>query len=468
MSKSFNKFKLKVRVQAIASAVLWGLAVGLAASAVLMLVYKLLGEAAPTLYYLISAGGALLLSLATYFILMPSDVRLAKRLDLLYSLDEKVATMVELRDDDGMFAELQREDADVRLGEKPIKQFKSRAIVAGIVALAIAIGMFAGAMLVPPKQDPPETPIDEFDKQWIITAINELITIIENAYIDDGLRGDVLEDLRSLLAFVEGSQLLSEMKAEAVKAVISINESLKAANSAEAIGEQLQGSADTAISELGKSMVALSGSASKKALEALGYEISEGNSSDAAFVADELNGYLQRSGARSDNELYLLFKGLIAEVKSNPSGADAKFETAAKTLSSMVIIQNVNKATVNTVIKTLCNIFGITSDDITAVDPDTDINVGDLTDRDEITDDTEVDEPEGEMGSGGLGTGEIIYGSNDLVFDPDTNTYRPYGEILNDYFAKVNEQILDGKTSNDITDAIEDYFDALFGKGNND
>ena len=121
MSKSFNKFKLKVRVQAIASAVLWGLAVGLAASAVLMLVYKLLGEAAPTLYYLISAGGALLLSLATYFIFMPSDVRLAKRLDLLYSLDEKVATMVELRDDDGMFAELQREDADVRLGEKPIK-----------------------------------------------------------------------------------------------------------------------------------------------------------------------------------------------------------------------------------------------------------------------------------------------------------------------------------------------------------
>ena len=74
------------------------------------------------------------------------------------------------------------------------------------------------------------------------------------------------------------------------------------------------------------------------------------------------------------------------------------------------------------------------------------------------------------MGSGGLGTGEVIYGSNDLVFDPDTNTYRPYGELLNEYFAKANEQITDGKTSDKITDAAEEYFAKLFGSsaGNDD
>ena len=70
------------------------------------------------------------------------------------------------------------------------------------------------------------------------------------------------------------------------------------------------------------------------------------------------------------------------------------------------------------------------------------------------------------MGSGGLGTGDFIYGSNDLVFDPYTGTYRPYGEIINDYFVKANEQITDGKTSDEIADAVEEYFDMLFGGTN--
>ena len=49
-----------------------------------------------------------------------------------------------------------------------------------------------------------------------------------------------------------------------------------------------------------------------------------------------------------------------------------------------------------------------------------------------------------------------------------TGTYRPYGEIINDYFVKANEQITDGKTSEEISDAVEEYFDILFGGANKD
>lgn len=466
MSKSFRKFKRKVRTQAISSALLIGFGAGLVSYAAVTLVAKLLGNGIAPLYYAMIGGGTVLIALVLYFILMPSDRRLAKRLDRVYSLDEKVATMLELKDDDGPFAALQREDADVKLGEKPMKTLRSKPLVAGLLVFFIALGSALGAFVMPAKADGGEAPIDEFDKQWLITAIGELITTVENAYIADDLKEDALVELRSLLSFIEGSQLLSEMKAEAIKTVIAINSALKTANSAEAIGAELSEMSDPNIAELGKSLSELAGSASKKALEALGSAIADSGASDAAYTADIINSCLERTDVHTDDDLYMLFKSLTAAVKSDYKNSDEKFESAAKTLSSTVIVQNVNRATMTIVINKLCSLFGITEDDVRQVDPDSDIEIRDPSDTEKQPDDSEVEEPEGNMGSGGLGTGEVIYGSNDLVFDPYTGTYRPYGEIINDYFVKANEQITDGKTSDEISDAVEEYFDILFGGAN--
>lgn len=468
MSKSFKKFKRKVRAQAIASALLLGLGAGLVTYATVTLVSKLLGNGINPIYYALSAGGAFLVALILYFVLMPSDKRLAKRLDKVYSLDEKVATMLELKNDEGVFAALQREDADRKLGEKPTKMLKSKPLVAGLLVFFIAVGSAVGAFVMPALADSGETPIDEFDKQWLITAIGELITTVENSYIDETLKSEALTELRSLLSFVEGSQLLSEMKAEAITTVIDINSALVKANSAEKIGAELKEMSDANISELGKSLGELSGSSSKKALEALGSAISKAGESDASFTADIINSCLERSGVRTDDAVYMLFKSLTSIVKNDYKSAGDKFESAAKTLSSAVIVQNVNKATMTIVINKLCSLFGITEDDIRQVDPDSDVEIRDPSAPEETPDDSEVEEPEGSMGSGGLGTGEVIYGSNDLVFDPYTGTYRPYGEIINDYFVKANEQITDGKTSDEIADAVEEYFDILFGGANKD
>ena len=468
MSKSFKKFKRRVRAQAISSALLWGLGAGLVSAAAVTLVAKLAGGGVSTLYYAAFGGGALLVATVLYFLLMPSDRRLAKRLDKVYSLDEKVATMVELREDTGVFAALQREDADVRLGEKRTGELKSKPLVAGLLVFFIAVGSAVGAWVLPARADGGETPIDEFDKQWLITAIGELITTVENSYIDDTLKSEVLTELKSLLTFVEGSQLLSEMKAEAIGTVIAINSSLNKANSAERLAVELEATADASLADLGKALGDLSGTSSKKALEALGSTIAGAGKSDASFIADMINSCLERSGVRTDDSLYMLFKSLTATVKNNYSEVEDEFESGAKTLSATVIVQNVNRATMTIVINKLCSLFGITKDDIRQVDPEADVDLRDPSEPEENPDDSEVEEPEGNMGSGGLGTGDVIYGSNDLVFDPYTGTYRPYGEIINDYFVKANEQITDGKTSEEISDAVEEYFDILFGGANKD
>ena len=462
MGINFLKFRRKVRTEAILSAIFIGVGTGVIAYAATAIVYKLLGVTLPPLYYGVFGGAALLLSLILYFVFTPSDEKLAKRLDALYSLDEKISTMVELRDRDDAFAILQREDAEEKLREQPIGNLKSTRLIAAILVLVIATGSFAGSLLVPMKLDT-EAPIDEFDKQWIITAINELITIVEGAYIDDTLKASSVTELKELLVFVEGSQLLSEMKAEAVKTVIAIKQALNNANSAEAIAKQFLTSQDANIKNLGKQMADLAGSGSKGALENLGAAWSNLTADDVSFAADELNTYLQASGVRSDDSVYMLFKTLLATVKADSSVVESECESAGKLLSAAVIVQNVNKSTITMVINKLCNLFGITENDITAVDPDSDIQIGSPTDKNPIPDEPDVEEPDVNIGSGGLGTGDVIYGSNDMIYDPHTNTYRPYGEMLNEYYAKANEYMTDGKTSQEISDALEEYFGILFG-----
>ena len=394
---------------------------------------------------------------------MPSDVRLAKRLDSCYTLDEKVSTMIELRSDESEFATLQREDANERLGNQPIKMIKSKQLVAGLLVFFISLGCIAGAWMLPIRADSGETPIDEFDKQWLLTAIGELITIVENAYVDDDLRANTLSELNSLLDFIKESSYLSEMKAKAITTVIAINSALHRANSAEALSVVFSQSSNPGIASLATALGELSGSGSKVALDELGDSLNAANANDKNFAADEINSYLAASGVRSDDSVYTIFKGLVSVLKSGSGDVYDEFASAGKKLSSEIVVQSVNRSTMNIVINKLCNLFGITEDDLITVDPDTDIDLRDPSDDGVPPDDTEGKEPENNLGAGGLGTGDVIYGSNDLVFDPDTNTYRPYGEILNEYFAKANEQITDGKVSDEISDAADEYFGTLFG-----
>lgn len=468
MSKNFIRFKRRARIQAIFAAVLLSMGAALAVLAVITTVFKLYGAQLSWIYYADCLGVGVIGAVVLYFVFMPSDVRLAKRLDSLYLLDEKISTMLELRSDQGLMAELQREDADEKLSQTNVKLFKSKQLLAGILVFCIAIGSVVGSVLIPAKADDGELPMGEFDKQWLMTAIEELISMVEIAYIDDGLKQTSLEELQELYADVEATVLFSEMKESAVDAVIGINKALQVANPAESIGERFSESTNESISALGRELKALSGSGAKKAMESLGDKLKTMNSDDAAFVADEMNSCLQSSGVRLDDDMYLTFKTLIASVKVNNSLASKEFTDAGKELSPSVLLQNVNRATMNVVINKLCSLFGITENDITTVDPEINIEINKPSDKNENTGDTNFKEPDTEIGSGGLGTGNIIYGSDDQIFDPYTGTYRPYGEVIHDYFARINEYITDGKVSDEMEQIINDYFDILFSGTNND
>jgi uncharacterized membrane-anchored protein len=149
MNNNFGKFKRRARIHSIISSILFGLAGGVLLTSVLTFVSKVSGRESKMVYYLYGMGAALLISVALYYILMPSDRRLAMHLDKLYSLDEKISTMVEFRDNDGEFYRIQREDADEKLGEQSEKKMRSRALLTGIISIAVSIGLFVGSTLMP-------------------------------------------------------------------------------------------------------------------------------------------------------------------------------------------------------------------------------------------------------------------------------------------------------------------------------
>ncbi len=122
MGKHFLRIKKRTRLNALISSVSIGIGTAVAALSVILLLTKLELMAGSVLYYILCAVGAAVISLVLYLLLMPSDRRLARRLDREHSFDEKIRTMVQFKDSDDDFVKLQREDADIRLADIRIKR----------------------------------------------------------------------------------------------------------------------------------------------------------------------------------------------------------------------------------------------------------------------------------------------------------------------------------------------------------
>jgi hypothetical protein len=68
-----------------------------------------------------------------------------------------------------------------------------------------------------------------------------------------------------------------------------------------------------------------------------------------------------------------------------------------------------------------------------------------------------------ETGTGGAISGGTEYGSDDLVYDPYTNTYLPYGEVLDRYYALMLGSVENGNHTEKERLALLKYFSILYG-----
>ncbi len=466
MGKHFSKIRRKTRLWALITAVIIALGVGTVAVSAILAFLKLTAVPLPLWAYIACGATVPIAFVLSFLLFKPSDRRLAKRLDDEHGLDEKIRTMVEFKSSEDEFARLQREDADEKLGALKVRAWRKKQIVSIVLVVVISVAAFTVASLVPEKQEPVpvEPPLSDFDKQWILAELADLIATVDKSLMTEQLKAASLSELNRMVEFVKTHDYMSEMKNEAVSVVISINGALYTINTSPRIGENLVTSQTELLAKLGGELVNMSGSKAKEHLEDLKKSIEDG-SVDASFASDELSAAINASGTDKDNVLVSKLSNLASALKGYSNETltlDAAFGSLPFEMSNEVMIQNINKMTTQTVISKLCSIFGISPEDLAGVEGGANI---DTRPPQEVAPDEEeppeVEEPDEPIGSGGMGTGDRVYGSNDIIYDPYSNTYVTYGQLLDEYNAKATDKIIDGQITEDFAKFIEEYFKNL-------
>ena len=120
----------------------------------------------------------------------------------------------------------------------------------------------------------------------------------------------------------------------------------------------------------------------------------------------------------------------------------------------IIKIQAENKRIIEYVVSQLKVIFGLNevNGDINN-DPDTNKPIINPVEPPKI--------PEGDN-QGGYGTGEELFGSDDIMFDIEKGSVK-YGEVISKYYGDLVGMFNDGTLPEDYKEFFDKYFDILFG-----
>ena len=125
--ENFNKFKNKIVLEILLKCIVTGFSVGLIVFSIPLIYIKVKGIEFNVIYLvLIALAVMLVITGLGYLILRPNKIRIAKRLDKEFNMNQKVQTMVEYETEDGFMIELQREDTLNILDDISVKKLSMK------------------------------------------------------------------------------------------------------------------------------------------------------------------------------------------------------------------------------------------------------------------------------------------------------------------------------------------------------
>lgn len=475
MGTGFKKFKNKIILDSIWKSLAIGISLGLFVMAVPYAVIKFVPiDFKLWVFYIVGAVVMLAGSLVAYFVFFRvSDIIVAKKLDKKLCLGEKVQTMVENRSRQGVMLEIQREDTERILDEIPLSQYKQPKlwwmyIVVVVVCLALAVTVIAIPAPIIDADDGGDTPTYEHLTPWQETALKELIETVRKSKMEDTLKTKLISELEGLLDTLEGGTPIGNMKAQAITSIVTIKEDVEIYDSYDEIAVALNVTDNESIKKFAAMVYTFGGENidSYKSSIKTHFDASNIDVEGEAFN-QEVMSLLENSGVSNVDILYVAIKsfadGLLdianrtqsLGVTKTQKRIDDLFESATAEIGRILQNQSVNESVGRATINKLKEIFSIVDADLPS-----DSN-GNNNDEDTgLT--PPPDEDEG-IHDGGLGSGETIFGSDDLLYDPYTESYVKLGDIF--YNEQYYPRIIDILQYNDISDevakAIYDYFTVL-------
>ena len=476
-NSGFVRFKKKLRRNALIKSVIFGLSCGILAAAGVVLYQKLTTIPPNLMLYLpIGAGVAVLTGLAAFLILRPSIKKIAHKLDNDLGLGEKVQTMLAYQNEESDMLALQREDANERLLQAPARKVRYRHpwVHAFAPVLACAIAIVAIVMPIKAVEEPPEIEEPEIPFElstWQESALLELIEQVKASKMEASPKNATVAELESLLEALKVTSTEDEMKTIVIAVITNLNRVIRDHNSAGIFSAVMTASEHKDVAAMAMSMDMLSGLEIREAMTTARENLR------VEEVVEPLDAYVMalNSVVTSAAELKVpenddMYKALDEHLSAmtelqrqvgnytrdwTQSQLDSIFKVASEDLSDAMFIQYTNKDVKDTTVTRLMEIFGITEEDLPAEEK------VQLPLEDDGSDEEDKDE-EDKGSEGGIGNMEILYGSDDVIYDPNTNQYVKYGDVINAYYASVSEKIFYGQIPETLEQFIADYFATLY------
>ncbi len=467
----FEKFKNKIYADILVKSVLFGAAFAFALVGGLLLGLKLSGvELFPLWYVLIGVGAFLLVTAGLFFLLRPNDRGVAKKLDKDLHLGEKAQTMIEFADRDGAIVRMQRENAEETLQSKAASLLKGVPFWYYLILPVLTLALLLTAVFVPakaeenPPYEPPATDVFVLS-QWQETALGNLITYVDESKLNAAVREPIVENLQALLATLKETTKESVMKTEVVSSIRYIDGEIARLNTEKEVALTLETSMDGQI----KKLAIVIGTLNEDTLDGVMLGIAETCKTAEyatvipAFTA-ELNAVI-RDATVADGEAFvtkltafsaaLNAAAAVTDETERNAAIDQTITTSMEDIRGEITKQKINRDVKDYAVTQLISIFRLSGADLPILE----------SEYQPPQDSVGGEEEDGNKGNGGgLGEGETIFGSNDLIFDPDDNTHKSYGddELLFEYYARYTQLRADGKISEEMQKILDAYFTALF------
>jgi hypothetical protein len=462
MGKGFTKFKRKLGFGAVLRALVFGLSAGAVTVAVLWLLAKLTASEPDFIQYALNGAAVAAIGLLIMLlILLPTKKRIARRVDRQLALGEKTQTMLEFRKDTSAMAALQREDTDRILLETPRRRVKG--VCTWLFALLPVVAALAmvGTILVPAKEPPEPPPVIENNfaiTPWQTQALKDLIEKVKASDMEEEPKEATVKQLESLLIKLGSIKKEPAMKEAVISCIEGIHKAVSEHNTYDLIAEAMFKSPSKDVQDLGGAIDSLQALLIGDWMNNTQTNLTEGTV-DPATIAAGITQALTLSGVDGENEVsiaLLAFTVKLAAMESTDEETVAPLMTEAEeALNAALFIQATNEEVEDDTIYTLLSIFGIKASEVPEHifnDPDDPRGEEDYEPEDDLD----------QIHAGGLGSGEMIFGSDDTIYDPDREAYVTYGEVIGDYYAKISELLVDGKLPAELEDALNDYFAILF------
>lgn len=257
-----KQYKRKLVLENIIKGSLWGLALGLAVSAILVMSF-LLAKLTTWSYITIEVCGGVLAMLVTAVIYCivknPKEGDVAKRIDSTYDLKEKCATMVEFQGKSSFLIDKQREDAKVEVKKQNPKKMTVKLAVWTLPAIVLGASLLTTSLFTNQIKEgfntivnPGNNGKDFNDRTEDI--IKDIEDYISKSDASEEFKQELFAILEKLQADLENDTDIASRTEKVRDAQGQVDDALNRVNVKEEIGLALQTHGDTFFIKVGIGM----------------------------------------------------------------------------------------------------------------------------------------------------------------------------------------------------------------------